>query len=147
MSPRDVVLYLTEILGVGQLATARAVEVSPTAIRKWRRGDSPRPERRAQLAQFAALSEALSESGVHDPASWLEIPVSAESTLTKLDLFVAGRGDHVLLLSAGLSEPQETLDMFAPGWRVRFPIDAEYEVIELNDGSRAVVPRLERQPG
>jgi hypothetical protein len=146
-SPRDVVLYLTEDLGVGQLATARAVDVSPTAVRKWRRGDSTRTEHRARLAQFAALCEVLSETGLHDPASWLDIPISTESILTKLDLFVAGRADLVLLLAAGLSEPQETLDMFAPDWRVRFPTDAEYEVIELNDGSRAVVPRLERQPG
>jgi hypothetical protein len=147
MPPRDVVLYLTESLGLGQLTTARAVDVSPTAIRKWRRGDSPRPERRAQLAQFAALCDVLTESGVHDPASWLDIPVSAESTVTKLDLFVAGRGDLVLLLASGLSEPQETLDLFVPDWRDRFPTDAEYEVITLDDGSRAVVPRLERQPG
>jgi hypothetical protein len=144
MSPRDVVIYLTEILGVGQLATARAVAVSPTAVRKWRRGESARTEHRSRLAQFAALCEVLTETGLHDPASWLEIPISTESILTKLDLFVAGRGDLVLLLAAGLSEPQETLDLFAPDWRARFPTDAEYEVIELDDGSRAVVPRLER---
>lgn len=142
-APRDVVLALTLELGVGQLLAARAVGVSPTAIRKWRRGDQARPARRAQLAQFAAMCDLLRRTDLHDPAGWLEIPISSDSTLTPLDLYVEGRADLVVALANRLSDPHETLDAFDREWRVRFPIDREYEVITLDDGSRSAVPRLE----
>jgi transcriptional regulator with XRE-family HTH domain len=140
-SPGDVVAYLSESIGVGQLSIARALRVSPTAVRKWRRGESARPEHRARLAQFAALSGLLDDLGPHDPAGWLDIQVSNESELTPLDLFLAGRSDLVVLLGAELADPQETLDEFDGSWRTKFGTDPDYEVVTLADGSRSVLPK------
>lgn len=139
--PRDVVVTLTRDGGIGQLLIAKAVGVTPTAVRKWRRGETARPEYRRRLAQFAALIELLDEAGVHDPGGWLSIPVSSESTVSPVDLYLAGRSDLVLLLAHRLDEPYAVLDAFNPDWRAVFGIDEEYEVIEMADGSRSAVPR------
>jgi hypothetical protein len=141
LSPQDVVQYLADELGVGQLPIARAVGVTPTAVRKWRRGDPARIEHRTGLARFAALNDVLGEVGAHDPASWLEIPLSSKSTLTPMDLYLAGRADLVLLQASRLDTPHETLDQFDIDWRVKYPIDADYEIVTLSDGSRSAVPR------
>jgi hypothetical protein len=140
-SPRDVVGFLGQDLGVGQLTTARAVGVSPTAVRKWRRGEAAKPEHRSRLASFAALSSLLMEVGLHDPAGWIDIRISDQSTLTPLDLFVGGRGDLAVLLGARLADPQEALDAFDPAWRENYAPDPDYEVITLADGTRSAVPR------
>ncbi len=142
-SPRDVATELNAELGVGQLLTARAVGVTPTAVRKWRRGDPARPEHRDRLSQLAALCRLLMEVGLYDPAGWIDIPISSESTLTPLDLFAVKRADLVVLLASGLSDPRETLDAFDPSWRSNFAPDRDYEVVTLADGSRSVVPRRE----
>lgn len=142
-SPREVAVTLADQLGVGQLVVARALGVTPTAVRKWRRGEPARPEHRDRLAQLAALFQLLSEVGVHDPAGWFDIAISAESTLTPLDLFGAGRADIVVLYGAGIVDPHETLDTFRPSWRLEFTPDRDYEVVRLADGSRSVVPRQE----
>jgi hypothetical protein len=142
-SPREVATELGDELGLGQLVTARAVGVTPTAVRKWRRGEPARPEHRDRLSQLAALCSLLMEVGLHDPAGWIDIPISGESTLTPLDLFAGRRADLVVLLGSGLSDPQETLDAFDPSWRTAFPPDRDYEVVTLTDGSRSVVPRRE----
>jgi transcriptional regulator with XRE-family HTH domain len=139
-SPRSVVDHLAGDLGVSQLAIGRAVGVTPTAVRKWRRGEPAKPEHRDRLARLAAMCDLLSRSGIHDPAGWIEIPISGESTLTPLDLFIAGRADLAVLLGAGLSDPQETLDDFDSDWRRVFARDPDYEVVTLQDGSRSVVP-------
>jgi DNA-binding transcriptional regulator YiaG len=140
-SPRDVATELGDELGVGQLVIARALGVTPTAVRKWRRGESARSEHRARLAQLAALCSLLADVGVHDPAGWIDIPISTESTLTPLDVFIGGRSDLVVLLGSGLADPREVLDEFDPDWRTAFAPDREYEVVTLADGSRSVVPR------
>jgi hypothetical protein len=144
-SPQDVINRLTD-LGVNQLITARALGVTPTAVRKWRRGETAKPEHRAGLARFAAMHSLLTETGLHDPGGWLEIPVSSASTLTPLDLFIGGRPDLAVLLGARLMEPQETLDLFDPAWRETYAIDADYEVVMLRDGSRSAVPRKRGAP-
>jgi transcriptional regulator with XRE-family HTH domain len=138
--PQNVVRRLTD-LGVNQLVVARALGVTPTAVRKWRRGESAKPEHRAGLARFAAMHSLLTETGLHDPGGWLEIPISSASTLTPLDLFSTGRADIVVLLGARLMEPQEALDAYDPAWREAYPIDPDYEVVVLSDGSRSAVPR------
>jgi transcriptional regulator with XRE-family HTH domain len=141
-SPADVVRELTDDLGLSQLAIARAIDVSPTAVRKWRRGESTRPEHRDTLALLGAFARVL-ERHVHDPSGWMEIPVSAQSTITPLDLFVGRALDLAVLFAAGLSDPDETLGAFKPDWRKEYGRDPDYEVVTLRDGSRSAVPRRE----
>lgn len=139
--PSEVVSEMSDELGVSQLVIAQAVGVSPTAVRKWRRGDASRPDHRDRLARLAALARVLQDVGLHDPASWIEMPISDESTLTPLDVFRARRPELILLLAAGLADPQETLDAFDPSWRTNSARDPDYEVVTLADGTRSVVPR------
>jgi hypothetical protein len=138
--PEDVISQLAD-MGFSQLVMARALGVTPTAVRKWRRGDPPKAEHRGRLASFAALCSQLTEMGLHDPAGWLDIPISGQSTLTPLDLFVAGRADLGALLGGRVLEPQEALDAFDSSWRENYPIDPDYEIVMLRDGSRSAVPR------
>ena len=140
-SPKDVIVYLTDTLGIGQLVTARALGVTPTAVRKWRRGETATPEHRDRLARFAALCQLLTEVGLHDPAGWLDMPISSASIATPLDLLLAGRADLVVLFGARLADPHETLDAFDPDWRKTYRLDADYEIVSLQDGSRSAVPR------
>ena len=140
-SPRELSQHLTDELGIGQLAIARALGVTPTAVRKWKRGDAARPEHRDRLAQLAALCDRLLDLGLHDPAGWIEIPVSTASPITPLDLFTLGRPELAVLLATGATNPQETLTALDPDWRTKFIVDPDYEVVTLADGSRTAVPR------
>jgi transcriptional regulator with XRE-family HTH domain len=139
-SPADLVTELTEDRGLGQLVVSKALDVSPTAVRKWRRGESARPEHRQVLARLAALCVTLDELDLHDPSGWLEMAISDDSELTPLDVFAGGRSDLVATLAAGVMEPHEVLDEFDPNWRVIAPL-GEYKVIQHSDGSRSAVPR------
>lgn len=141
-SVAGVIGELSDQLGMSQLVMARALNVSPTAIRKWRRGEAARPEHRDALASLAAFARVL-ERHVHDPAAWMEIPISGQATLTPLDLFEAKRSDLAVLFAAGVSDPDETLSAVIPDWRQRFESDVDYEVVRLQDGSRSAVPRME----
>jgi transcriptional regulator with XRE-family HTH domain len=140
-SPRDMVNDLSEIHGLNQLSTARAIGVTPTAVRKWRRGEPARPEFRDRLAQLTALLDLLRNEGQEEPAGWLEVPVSSESTLTPLDLFAARRPDLAILLGSAAEDPQTVLSSFDPAWRRNYPPDEDYDVVVAADGNRAVVPR------
>jgi len=147
LPPHRIVEYLADDIGMGQLITARAIGVSPTAVRKWRRGDATKAEHRGRLAKFAALASLLTELGPFDPAGWLDVPISIESTLTPVDLFVAGRADLVVLHGAQHASPQETLDSFDAQWREKYPSDPDYEVVTLKDGERsAFTKRTEKRP-
>jgi|SRR5829696_71075 len=140
-SPREVAGHLTDELGFGQLVVAKAVGVTPTAVRKWRRGEPAKTDHRRKLAQLAAFGSILGEVGVHDPGGWIDIPISAESSLTALDLFVAGRADLGVLAGGRLSDPHETLELFDPDWRSNAPTDAHHRLLRLSDGSEVIVPR------
>ena len=139
--PRVVADYLLEDLGMSQVLVAQAIAVTPTAVRKWRRGEPPSSEHREQLARVAALADTLGDLDVYEPAGWLDIPISTASPLTPLDLFLADRADLVMLFGAKLASPDETLDAFDDGWRATFAVNSDYEVVVLADGSRSAVPR------
>lgn len=140
-SPRDIVMELGDSYGLNQLSIARAVGVTPTAVRKWRRGEHARPEFRDRLALLMALLRLLQDAGQDQPAAWLEVPVSGDSSLTPLDLFSAGRSDLIMLLAAATEDPQTVLDSFDVDWREKYAPDREYMVIVAADGERAIVPR------
>jgi transcriptional regulator with XRE-family HTH domain len=80
--------------GLSWSTVAKMIGVTPTAIRKWRRGEQLTPQNRQRLALLLAFLELLrSPFPVADPASWLEMPISAEATLTPADLYAANRRD------------------------------------------------------
>lgn len=140
-SPRDIVTELSDDYGLNQLSTARAVGVTPTAVRKWRRGEQARPEYQDRLAQLTALLGLLRDTGKDYPAAWLEVPVSSESTLTPLDLFAAGRPELVLSLASDPDDVRTALHDFDQAWRRNYAPDRDYMVAIDSNGERAVVPR------
>lgn len=140
-SPRDIVMELSEDYGLNQLTTARAIGVTPTAVRKWRRGDQARPEHQDRLATLTALVFLLREAGKEHPAAWLEVPISSESTLTPIDLLASGRPELVLSLASDPEGVRTALNDFDPDWRRNYAPDRDYEVVVDSDGDRAVVPR------
>jgi hypothetical protein len=63
---------------------------------------------------------------IDDPASWLEMPLSASAPVSRLDLLVAQRDDLVIRCLTGDEVPPEhLLDEFDPGWRDRYETDFE----------------------
>jgi DNA-binding transcriptional regulator YiaG len=139
---QDVVAELHEVVGLNQLTMARALGVTSAAVRKWLRGENARPEIAARLFRLVALLDLLKEAGVEEPAGWIDVPVSVESTLTPLNLFTAGRPDLVLLLANDAADPYEVLDEYDPDWRSRFAPDRFHKVVTLPGGDRAIVPRI-----
>lgn len=141
--PADVVAELTDEWGVSQLVVAKALGVTPTAVRKWRRGEAARPEHRDRLSQLAAFTALLGES-VRDVGGWLEIPLSVQATVTPIDLFIGRQPELALLFAQNVADSEETLAAYAPDWRSRYASDPDYQVVSLADGSRSAIPRRER---
>lgn len=141
--PSELISRLTDEVGLSQLSIARVLNVTPTAVRKWRRGESIIARHRDGLAELAALCTILAEVGTYDPGTWLEIPISNESTITPLDLAVQGRTELVVLFASHLMSGTDTLDLFDSNWRSTSALDPDYVVVALGDGSRSAVPRRE----
>jgi len=121
---------------------AAVVGVTVPAIQKWRRGAGISGAVLRSLAQAVGLLEALTAHSIEDPASWLEVPIKQNVSLTRLDLLKRGRADLVLRSAANAAfEPVEVLlDAFDTHWRKSF-VDENFEVFEEPDGVLAIRPR------
>lgn len=140
-------LELLDVLsarGMSWALIAKMIRVSPTAIRKWRRGAAITPENRRALARLAAFLELAMEaiSPLTDPAGWLEVRISDEATLTPADLYRDGAVDVLLDYGAQRLTPQQVLDSFDPAWRQRYRPDERFEVVEAEDGLPAIVEQV-----
>src|SRR5581483_9499043 len=94
----DLLQNLTADYGLGWSDLARMVGVSVPAVRKWRHGGDIAPARFNNLALLAAFLGLLTDEGVADPVTWLNLPIddldlddrlSAES-ITKKEVYIAG---------------------------------------------------------
>lgn len=135
--------FLGEQLGMPWSLVADLISVSPTAVRKWRRGGSMTPDTRARLARLAAFCQVLPEvePRITDVALWLQSPlISGATTLTPADLF-AGGADVSLLNRAGRRvTAEQLLDAEAPDWRTTTGPDNRHRVVEAPDGVLSIVP-------
>lgn len=129
--------------GLSWRLIGRLLGVSQTSIRKWRRGESATPENRRAIARVLAFLEALQASApsVCDQASWLEMRISDESTLTPADLYAMARYQLLLDLAGLRYAPHEVLTAVDPQWRAHYPVDEHYEVVEAPDGQPSIVTR------
>lgn len=129
--------------GLSWALVARLCKVSPTAVRKWRRGESVSPDNRRALAHLVSFLEmaAVSSPPIQDPASWLEMPLSGESTLTPADLYLAGEESLLLELVSEEIQPHAALDHFDPQWRENYRVDTVFDVITAPDGQKSIVER------
>lgn len=107
-------------LGFAWADLARIFCVSVPALRKWRHGESASPENDFRVAEMVALCEMLVDDvpTVGDVASWLEMPLAAESDVTGITLLSEGRNDLVIRYARD-DDGAAVLDDFDPGWRDR----------------------------
>lgn len=107
-------------LGFAWADLARIFGVSVPALRKWRQGEAATPANDLRVAEMVAVCKVLADYVPHmtDVASWLEMPLAAESPVTGVDLLAGGRIDLVLRY-ARYDDGDAVLDEFDPGWRER----------------------------
>lgn len=137
---RTLVSMLEELADAGMswAEIAAVAEVTPAAVRKWRRGGDAAATKRMAVAQLLALLEMLGEVSVAEPTAYLISPVVPETTMTVLDMFRAGRHDLVLDLACQRKSASAVLDEFEPAWRTK--AGRRFIVQASEDGERTLVP-------
>ena len=140
LSTESLLDELSTARGLGWSEIARLCEVSVSAVRKWRAGDSISPERRRSLARLAAFLDLLEEVGpVSEPAGWLNMRVSDQLTVTAADLYIDGRADDLLEHAQGHLEPEALLERWKPNWRSI--ARSEWRIVNRPDGERVLTRR------
>jgi hypothetical protein len=139
--PQDLLEELGSTWGLSWTSAAKLVGVSPTAVRKWRRGETISAENRLQLARLYAFLEMLSEYMVGDPASWMDVRISVDATVAPVDLYAAGKTDLLFELAGARMSAQAVLEAFDRDWRTTYAVDPVYTVVEGPDGELAIAER------
>ncbi len=142
-APHDLLRDLSRDRGLSWASIARLAGVTPTAIRKWRRGEPITAENRRALARIVALLGTIGDlsSPLEEPSTWLEMPISDAATLTPSDLFVAGRADLLVQLATGRVRAHAVLEAFDADWRTRYAADERFDVRPATDGGFSIVER------
>jgi hypothetical protein len=141
--PAVLLSRLGEDLGMPWSLVADLVGVSPTAVRKWRRGGALTPETRSRLARLAAFSQVVPElePRITDIALWFQGPVIAGSTTVTPAIIFALGGDVALLNRATARiTAEQLLDSVIPDWRTTTRPDRHHRVVEAPDGVLAIQP-------
>jgi hypothetical protein len=121
---------------------ARVVGVSPTAVRKWRRGEQVSPAYHQSLAEFLAFCQFVGEV---DPRIqngvpyWLETPVVSETTLTRLDLYLMGHRIELLNIAAERLTSHAALDKAVPNWSEKYARDNRFRTVFDDEGVPTIV--------
>jgi len=119
---------------------ARLCMVSVSAVRKWRAGETPSPERRRDLARLAAFVDLLEEiAPVADPASWMLMRLVDSHTLTAADLYLDGRSNDLLEHAQGHLGVHELLDRWNADWRD--DNRSTWRIVTAADGERSITRR------
>jgi hypothetical protein len=140
---RKLLQRLAVDLGLSWHTIATMLGVTPTAIRKWRRGGSITAENREHVGAIAAFFDQLNELDIADLGSWIEMRVREDATLTPADVYRSGPNGRWLLLewARGRIDVTTMLDRFDPDWREKYARDPNFRVVKGSDGERAIVPR------
>lgn len=119
---------------------ARLCRVSVSAVRKWRAGETPTPERRRELARLAAFVDLLDEiAPVADPANWMLMRLVESHTTTAADLYLDGRSNDLLEHAQGHLGVRELLDRWNPSWRD--DNRSTWQIVTAADGERSITRR------
>jgi hypothetical protein len=141
---------LTDDFAFSWTTLARCIRVTPTAVRKWRRGDDPARENRQRVAQLVAFSRFLKDVDprIHDVGDWLEGLMTPAATLTRGDLYRAGADVDLLRMARSVVRvgpdnirPEDLLDHYVPGWRTTYGSDERFAVEWDADGMPSIVYR------
>ena len=126
--------------GLGWSEIARLCGVSVSAVRKWRAGKTISSEHRRSLARLASFLDLLEDVGpVDEPAGWLNMRLSDQTTVTAADLYIAGHPQDLLEHAQGILEVEQLLDRCAPDWRTASR--SEWKIVTLPDGERVLTRR------
>jgi hypothetical protein len=115
----DLLARLAEHHAFAWAVLARVAQVSPTAVRKWRRGETITPvfhQRLAELAAFSALLQRLAPT-INDVSYWLEMPLLGRSDVSRFELYLDGHKTQLIDLATGRCTGEALLDEALPGWR------------------------------
>lgn len=122
---------------------ARVVGVSVPAINKWRKGTGITGENRLKIARLLALIDMLSDRFIREPASWLEMPITDNVGVSRMDLLELGRYDLVLALASthtGDGTVESVLNEIDLDWRENF-VDNTFESYIAEDGAISIRPK------
>lgn len=125
-------------LGFAWRDIARMLAITVPALRRWREGELPTGQNRRNLAQLLAFVQIASDH-VFEPASWMEVPITAGAPTTSIDLYAEGHLGVLFEFATGHRSPEATLDAAQPGWRDRFRSD--WQVLVDEDGEHYVGPK------
>jgi len=141
--PPSLLADLSTDWGLSWRLIGKLLGVSQTSVRKWRRGATVSPENWREIAKLLAFLETLQTScpAICDQASWLEMRISDESTLTPADLYAMRRCQLLLDLAGLRYAPHEVLAAVDPAWRTKYGEDEHYQVIAGPDGEPSIVVR------
>jgi hypothetical protein len=141
--PVDLFATIADDLGMSWALVAELISVTPTAVRKWRRGGTMTPENRLRLGHLVAFCEAIPELNprITDPALWLETPLAATTTLTPAHLYRAALAQQLLDVASERLDAQTALSSFDPHWQTNYGVDGRFEVVAAPDGLPSIVPR------
>jgi hypothetical protein len=129
--------------GFAWATIARVLEVTPTAIRKWRKGAGVSSHHHQRLAHLLAMARMLTrvQPRIDDVAFWLETPCREDTTLLRLDLYRAQAYNALLALAAERRQAVEVLDVVLPDWRRLHARDERFQLTWAEDGSPLIVMR------
>jgi len=142
----DLLQNLTADYGLGWSDIARMVGVSVPAVRKWRHGGDIAPARFNNLARLAAFLDLLTDEGIADPVTWLNLPIddldlddrlSAES-ITKKEVYIAGGIVDLLAYAKRHISCAELQARYATA--VQRQAGSVTRVIRAPDGHLSIVP-------
>jgi hypothetical protein len=141
---------LTERFAFSWATLARCIRVTPTAVRKWRKGDEPARENKQRVAQLVAFSRCLKgiDPRVEDVGDWLEGLMSPIATLTRADLYRVGADVDLLRMARSAVRvgpdnvrPEDLLDHYIEGWRTQHGADERFAVEWDPEGMPSIVYR------
>jgi len=144
--PRELLDDLANTWGLSWNTIATMLGVTPSAVRKWRRGGAVAPENRHQTALLTAFLTMLQtvKEPIADIGSWIAMRIHEESTLTPAAVYATSPDGKLLLLdwAAEHINAGALLDAVNPEWRTSTARDPSFRVTDQGPGGeRAIVPR------
>lgn len=135
-STKEILEELFE-LGFAWRHIAALVGVSVAAVQKWRRGEGTSGQNRQKVASLLATCDLVADHyGVHEVASWFEMPLLPGVPVTPVDLWAAGRTDLVFDHASGHMDPEQVLTNWDGQWRERYRSD--FETYRAGDGQLSI---------
>jgi len=144
----DLLSELTDDFGFSWATLARCLRVTPTAVRKWRRGDEPARENKQRVARLVAFARFLREIDprVTDVGHWIEGIMSPSTTLTRADLYRAGAAVDLLRMARSVVRvgpdnirPEDLLDHYVANWRTKYANDERFGVEWDQEGMPSII--------